>query len=85
MIYYLKTSTPHEEDISISGPYCPLDAVADQVLHNFGQACTEGQYSRSNILSTELLMINVQESILSETAISTLTEVSTTSNTSPHQ
>lgn len=42
-IYYLETSTPHLYDISVSGPYCPLDAIISQVLRNFGEACLHGQ------------------------------------------
>lgn len=33
-IYYLKTSTPHVNDISISGPYYPLEAIIPQVRHH---------------------------------------------------
>ena len=43
-IYYLETSTPHKYDISVSGPYYPLDAIIPQVLRNFGEACLHGQY-----------------------------------------
>ncbi|GAB7332086.1 hypothetical protein MBLNU13_g03973t1 [Cladosporium sp. NU13] len=38
-IYFLETSTPHLYDISVSGPYYPLDAIIPQVLRNFGEAC----------------------------------------------
>ncbi|KIW62436.1 hypothetical protein PV04_10609 [Phialophora macrospora] len=31
VIYYLKTSKPHMLDVSISGPYYPLDEVLDQL------------------------------------------------------
>ena len=44
-IYYLETSTPHLYDISVSGPYYPLDAIIPQVLRNFGEACLHGQSS----------------------------------------
>jgi hypothetical protein len=43
-IYYLETSTPHTYDISVSGPYYPLDTIIPQVLRNFGEACLHGQY-----------------------------------------
>ena len=43
-IYYLETSTPHTYDISVSGPYCPHDAIIPQVLRNFGEECLHGQY-----------------------------------------
>lgn len=42
-IYYLQTSNPHEYDLSVSGPYFPLDAIIMQVLHNFGDDCRPGQ------------------------------------------
>jgi hypothetical protein len=42
-IYYLETSTPHVYDISVSGPYYPLDTIIPQVLRNFGEACLHGQ------------------------------------------
>jgi hypothetical protein len=44
-IYYLETSMPHLYDISVSGPYYPLDAIIPQVLRNFGEACLHGQLS----------------------------------------
>jgi hypothetical protein len=43
-IYYLETSTPHTHDISVSGPYFPLDSIIRQVMHNFGDECRPGQY-----------------------------------------
>jgi hypothetical protein len=43
-IYYLETSTPHTYDISVSGPYFPLDTIIPQVMHIFGGACQHGQY-----------------------------------------
>lgn len=43
-VYYLETSTPHTYDISVSGPYYPLDTIIPQVLRNFGEACLHGQY-----------------------------------------
>lgn len=42
-IYYLKTSTPHLLDVSVSGPYKDLEAVHDQAWHNFGDECQVGQ------------------------------------------
>ncbi|KAK4503886.1 hypothetical protein PRZ48_004801 [Zasmidium cellare] len=42
-IYYLKTSTPHIHDVSVSGPYKDLDAVYAQVWHNFGDECQQGR------------------------------------------
>lgn len=44
-IYYLETSMPHLYDISVSGPYYPLDTIIPQVLRNFGEACLHGQLS----------------------------------------
>ena len=41
-IYYFETSTRHLHDISVSGPYFPLDEIVPQVLHNFGDACSQG-------------------------------------------
>jgi hypothetical protein len=43
-IYYLETSTPHTYDISVSGPYYPLDTIIPQVLRNFGEECLHGEY-----------------------------------------
>lgn len=41
-IYYLKTSTPHLYDISISGPYKTLPELFFQALRNFGPECQPG-------------------------------------------
>jgi len=51
-IYYLETSTPHLYNVSVSGPYYPLDAIIPQVLHNFGEACLHGQYQLSPTAKT---------------------------------
>ena len=42
-IYYLRTSTPHLHDISVSGPYKDLNEVYHQANHNFGTECEPGQ------------------------------------------
>lgn len=42
-IYYLKTSTPHIKDISVSGPYKDLRAVYSQASYNFGSECQPGR------------------------------------------
>jgi hypothetical protein len=44
-IYYLETSTPHMYDISVSGPYYPLDAIIPQVLRNFGRSVSSRSVS----------------------------------------
>ncbi|CAK1362467.1 unnamed protein product [Cercospora beticola] len=41
-IYYLKTSTPHLYDISMSGPYKMLPQLFLQAAHNFGPECRPG-------------------------------------------
>lgn len=42
-IYHLHTSTPHIHDISLSDPYGSIDAIAQQMIHNFGAHCRQGQ------------------------------------------
>ncbi|KAK3627859.1 hypothetical protein LTR56_018975 [Elasticomyces elasticus] len=43
VIYYVKTSTPHEYDISTSGPYQDVMDAYEQMLVNFGEECAPGQ------------------------------------------
>ena len=42
-VYYLRTSTPHLHDITMSGPYTDLQEVHNQANHNFGTECEPGQ------------------------------------------
>jgi hypothetical protein len=42
VIYYLETSTPHTYNISVSGPYYPLDTIIPHVLRSFGESCPHG-------------------------------------------
>jgi hypothetical protein len=59
-IYYLETSTPHTYDISLSGPYFPLDSIIRQVMHNFGDECRPGQFpfpSPNTTTTTQAILI----------------------------
>lgn len=43
-LYYLETSVPHLYDISISGPYYPLDTIVSQIEFHSATECIEGNH-----------------------------------------
>jgi hypothetical protein len=53
VIYYLKTSRPHLKDTSISGPFCPLDTIYEQMFsHLARERSTDGQRTLNEIIDT---------------------------------
>ncbi|CAJ2500955.1 Uu.00g038080.m01.CDS01 [Anthostomella pinea] len=55
-IYYLKTSTPHLYDITLSGPYRDLDAVYPQIMNNFGSEYPAGRSAVQDFMRDGHLM-----------------------------
>ena len=52
-IYYLKTSKPHIKDISISGPFYPVDSIIEQMKARLIIECsTEGLRALEEIVRT---------------------------------
>lgn len=50
-IYHLRTSKPHIKDISMSGPYFPVEAVVEQVRHRLTvEGCMEGLQTFDDIV-----------------------------------